>query len=252
MWRRNRRTEEEEDLHGGEEEGRGKGRVSKPQTSHPALVPKPEPSPLLSGGETVAPSGGSKDKEGRQATKSKAAVRENRSRPYPTTSPNTTRAGLRSPEEVFNTKPTVALYAKKEGESQPAEAVECELFMLPEQYSLSGIYPDQDGVRLEAADQESADVLLRHLRASGWTVTGDGKPHLAEIQLCQPTEPIKQVHTRADRSGSHNAKPRAPTGGPAFCRKSRGRGWRRIRGGDDLETGLGGRRPGRTTISAFG
>ena len=43
--------------------------------------------------------------------------------------------------------------------------------MLPEQYSLSGIYPDQDGVRLEAADQESADVLLRHLRASGWTVT---------------------------------------------------------------------------------
>ena len=35
----------------------GKGRVSKPQTSHPALVPKPEPSPLLSGGETVAPSG---------------------------------------------------------------------------------------------------------------------------------------------------------------------------------------------------
>ena len=149
----------------------GKGRVSKPQTSHPALVPKPEPSPLLSGGETVAPSGGSKDREGRQATKSKAAVRENRSRPYPTTSPNTTRAGLRSPEEVFNTKPTVALYAKKEGESQPAEAVECELFMLPEQYSLSGIYPDQDGVRLEAADQESADVLLRHLRASGWTVT---------------------------------------------------------------------------------
>ena len=147
----------------------GKGRVSKPQTSHPALVPKPEPSPLLSGGETVAPSGGSKDREGRQATKGKAAVRENRSRPYPTTSPNTTRAGLRSPEEVFNTKPTVALYAKKEGESQPAEAVE--LFMLPEQYSLSGIYPDQDGVRLEAADQESADVLLRHLRASGWTVT---------------------------------------------------------------------------------
>ena len=43
--------------------------------------------------------------------------------------------------------------------------------MLPEQYSMSGIYPDQDGVRLEAADQESADVLLRHLRASGWTVT---------------------------------------------------------------------------------
>ena len=106
----------------------GKGRASKPQTSHPALVPKPEPSPLLSGGETVAPSGGSKDREGRQATKSKAAVRDNRSRPYPTTSPNTTRAGLRSPEEVFNTKPTVALYAKKEGESQPAEAVECELF----------------------------------------------------------------------------------------------------------------------------
>ena len=65
----------------------------------------------------------------------------------------------------------MALYAKKEGESQPAEAVECELFMLPEQYSLSGIYPEQDGVRLEAADQESADVLLRHLRASGWTVT---------------------------------------------------------------------------------
>ena len=43
--------------------------------------------------------------------------------------------------------------------------------MLPEQYSLSGIYPDQDGVRLEAADQESADVLLRHPRASGRTVT---------------------------------------------------------------------------------
>ena len=64
----------------------------------------------------------------------------------------------------------MALYVKKEGESQPAEAVECELFMLPGQDSLSGIYPDQDGVRLEAADQESADVLLRHLRASGWTV----------------------------------------------------------------------------------
>ena len=43
--------------------------------------------------------------------------------------------------------------------------------MLPEQYSLSDIYPDQDGVRLEAADQESADVLLRHPRASGSTVT---------------------------------------------------------------------------------
>ena len=112
-----------------------------------------------------------KDREGRQAIKSKAAIRDNRSRPYPTTAPNTTRAGLRSPEEVFNTKPIVALYAKKEGESQPAEAIECELFMLPEQYSLSGIYPDQDGVRLEAADQESADVLLRHLRASGWMVT---------------------------------------------------------------------------------
>ena len=146
----------------------------------------------------------------------------------------------------------MALYAKKEGESQPAEAVECELFMLPEQYSLSGIYPDQDGVRLEAADQESADVLLRHLRASGWTVTASPIWPRLEIQLCQPTEPIKQVHTRADRSGSHNAKPRAPTGGPAFCRKSRGRGWRRIRGGDDPETGLGGRRPGRTRISAFG
>ena len=65
----------------------------------------------------------------------------------------------------------MALYAKKEGESQPAEAIECLLFMLPEQYSLSGIYPEQDGVRLEAADQESADVLLRHLQASGWTVT---------------------------------------------------------------------------------
>ena len=64
----------------------------------------------------------------------------------------------------------MALHAKKEGESQPG-AIECELFMLPEQYSLSGIYPYQDGVRLEAADQESADVLLRHLRASGWTVT---------------------------------------------------------------------------------
>ena len=134
-------------------------------------MPKPKPSPLQSGGETVAALGGSKDREGRQAIKSKAAIRDNRFRPYPITAPNTTRAGLRSPEEVFNTNPTVALYAKKEGESQPAEAIECELFMLPEQYSLSGIYPDQDGVRLEAADQESADVLLRHLRASGWTVT---------------------------------------------------------------------------------
>ena len=107
------------------------------------------------------------------AAKSKAASRDNSSRPYPITAPNTTRAGLRSSEseEVLNTSPTMALYAKKEGESQPAEAIECELFMLPEQYSLSGIYPDQDGVRLEAADQEFADVLLRHLRASGSTRT---------------------------------------------------------------------------------
>ena len=144
--------------------------MSKSQTPHPALVPKPEPSPLQSSRETVAPSGGSKDREGRQAIKSKADVRDNRSHPYPITAPNTTRAGLRSPEEVFNTNPTVALYAKKQGDSQPAEAIECKLFMLPEQYSLSGIYPDRDGVRLEAADQESADVLLRHLRASGWAV----------------------------------------------------------------------------------
>ena len=126
--------------------------MSKSRTPHPALEPKSEPGPLQSGGETVAPSGGSKDRDGRQAAKSKAASRDNRSRPYPITAPNTTRAGLRSPEGVFNTSPTVALYAKKEGESQPAEAIECELFMLPEQYSLSGIYPDQDGVRLEAAD----------------------------------------------------------------------------------------------------
>ena len=90
---------------------------------------------------------------------------------YDLSNTDTTRAGLRSPEEVFNTSPTVALYAKKEGESQPAEAIECELFMLPEQYLLSGIYHDQDGVRLEAANQESADVLRRHLRDSGWTVT---------------------------------------------------------------------------------
>ena len=108
---------------------------------------------------------------GSQAIKNKETNRDNRSRPYPVTSPNTTRAGLRSPDEVFNTNPTMALYVKKEGELQPAEAVECELFMLPEQYTLSGIYPDQDGVRLEAADQTSADVLLKHLQASGWTVT---------------------------------------------------------------------------------
>ena len=149
----------------------GKGRMSKSQTPHPALEPKSEPVPLQSGGETVAPSGGSKDREGRQAAKSKAASRDNCSRPYTITAPDTTRAWLRSPEEVFNTSPTVALYAKKKGESQPAEAIECELFVLPEQYLLSGIYPDQDGVRFEAADQDSTDVLLRHLRASGWTVT---------------------------------------------------------------------------------
>ena len=107
----------------------------------------------------------------------------------------------------------MALYAKKEG-----EAIKCELFVLPEQYSLMGIYPDQDAVRLKATDQESGDVLLRHLQASGWTVTAS-EPHLVEIQLCQPTEPIKQVHTRADRSMSHNAKPRAPTGGTALCRE---------------------------------
>ena len=77
--RRNRRTEEEEDLHGGEEEGRGEGRVSKPQTPHPALVPKPEPSPLLSGGETVAPSGGARI--GRAAKLPKAR------RPFGTTAP---------------------------------------------------------------------------------------------------------------------------------------------------------------------
>ena len=93
-------------------------------------------------------------------------------RPLGTTTPVPIPSQHQTPhEEVFNTSPTVALYAKREGESQPAEAIECELFMLPEQYSLSGIYPDQDGVRLEAADQESADVLLRHLRASGWAVT---------------------------------------------------------------------------------
>ena len=151
------------------------GRAGRAGCQNPKLLIRPlslnlNPA-LFSPQETVAPSGGSKDREGRQAAKSKAASRDNRSRPYPTTSPNTTRAGLRFPEEVFNTSPTVALYAKKEGESQPAEAIECELFMFPEQYSLSGIYPYQDGVRLEVADKESADVLLRHLRASGWTVT---------------------------------------------------------------------------------
>ena len=77
-----RRREEEEDFHGSDDEGRGKGgkgRVSKPQTSHPALVPKPEPSPLLSGGETVAPSGAARI--GRAAKPSKAR------RPFGTTAP---------------------------------------------------------------------------------------------------------------------------------------------------------------------
>ena len=44
--------------------------------------------------------------------------------------------------------------------------------MLPEQYTLSGIYSDHDWDRLEAADQESTEVLqiICNLHASGWTV----------------------------------------------------------------------------------
>ena len=59
----------------------GKGRVSKPQTSHPALVPKPEPSPLLSGGETVAPSGAARI--GRAAKPPKARQPFGKTAPVP-------------------------------------------------------------------------------------------------------------------------------------------------------------------------
>ena len=110
------------------------------------LCPNLNPALFSPAGKLLPPRGGSKDREGRQAIKSKAAIQDNCSRPYPITAPNTTQAGLRSPKEVFNTNPTVALYAKKEGESQPAEVIECELFMLPKQYSLLCIYHDQDGV----------------------------------------------------------------------------------------------------------
>ena len=143
---------------------------------------------------------------------------DNRSRPYPTTSPNTTRAGLRSPPRKYSIQSQLWLcMRRKKGSRSLQRAIECELFMLPEQYSLSGIYPDQDGVRLEAADQESADVLLRHLRASGWTVTAS--PIWPRYSFASPPSLSNRFTTRADRSGSHIAKPRAPTGGPAVLQE---------------------------------
>ena len=98
----------------------GKGRASKPQTSHPALVPKPEPSPLLSGGAA---------RIGRAAKPPKAR------RPFGTTASVPIPPHHQTPHEQGCAPP-------RKYSIQPAEAVECELFMLPEQYSLSGIYPD--------------------------------------------------------------------------------------------------------------
>ena len=144
--------------------------------------------------------------EGHQAIKSKAVNQYKYTccMPYPITEPNTTRIGLLSPNELFNTYPTGALYATKQGMLMNAESVKCELLILSEQYNWwASITPRmgqtwsgwlgciQDiltsrawpsGCFVKPLGQVCAqrylaynwigfaDVLLRHLQASGWTV----------------------------------------------------------------------------------
>ena len=47
--------------------------------------------------------------------------------------------------------------------------------MLPEQYTFPGIYPDHDWDRLEAADQESTEVLQIYLQSAYLWLDGDGQ-----------------------------------------------------------------------------